>query len=95
MLPIESIETRLELIQNELIHLIKNRLKNSYTEVLEIKQDLIIDNRKITHAYYHEGWKTNDVWLYYDYDNREEILLSSITNIYDLLNIYKIINYEG
>ena len=89
---IQNTKSRLKLIEDELKNTILSYMyKRRYDNYIEAN-GLTINNHKITHLSYNDGWQFTDVDLYYDKDNYEYIRLSDITNVYDLMKIIEYLN---
>jgi hypothetical protein len=89
---IQSIKSRLDLIISDLKNNILSYMSSrSYHNYIKVK-GIIINDHKITHLSYDNGWQMSDVILTYDKENYGYIRLSDITNVYVLLNIVESIN---
>lgn len=88
---VSNINTRLDLIRAELIQAITNKVYDKSRQGYEsvFVYDLTIDGKDITQLRYFDGWRCTEIYLCYNDSegNSDDIKLSTITSIDDLLKI--------
>lgn len=87
---INSCESRLKQIKSDLIEQFLEKYSKT-NEFITLKEELLLNDKKVTHILYRNLWQDCDLELYFDKENYVSVSIKDINNIYDLINIAKII----